>query len=128
MPKQTPKQVHVHKLKKYKYSSGTEIFFCTLPDCHFKIDCMLMVGKKAICNICGDEFIMGDIDIKRLRPHCANCGKVMIRDADGNKRYVRKVRSKLLATSVTSEVAINSAKSLRERLDSISRNEADEDI
>jgi len=117
------KQSHIHKLRKHKYSTGNAVFFCTLPDCHFKIDAPLALGKRALCNICGDEFIMNEYTVKLAKPHCSNCGKVKIKDEDGNNRYVKKVTNRVLAN-----VAVDVNKDLRSRLDSATRLDMEEDI
>src|SRR5215203_1845718 len=90
------KVTHVHKLRRHKYPTGTFVYFCALPDCHYKIEVPLALGKRAICNICGNEFIMNEYSIKLSKPHCADCGKVKVKDGDGNSRYVKKVDNKIL--------------------------------
>lgn len=105
---------HIHKLKKHKYSSGNAVFFCILPDCHFKIDAPLALGKRALCNICGDEFIMNEYTIKLAKPHCPDCGKIRVKDSDGKSRYVKKVDSRIL-----SAVATETSQNLRSRLDNV---------
>jgi hypothetical protein len=113
---------HTHKLKKHRYPSGNSIFFCTLPDCHFKIDAPLAVGKRSLCNICDDEFIMTEYTIKLIRPHCEKCGKVKVKDADGSARYVKKASNKILT-----HIAQETQDSLRSRLENVT-SVADEDI
>lgn len=114
---------HLHKLKKHKYPSGNAVFFCTLPDCHYKIDVPLALGKRAACNICGDEFIMNEYTIKLVKPHCPNCGKVKVKDAEGKSRYVKKVTNKILVG-----VAADSNQDLRSRLDSVAGLDVENDI
>ena len=63
---------HVHKLRRHKYSTGNSIYFCTLPDCNFKMDVALSLGKRSLCNLCGNEFIMNEYSIKLAKPHCEN--------------------------------------------------------
>lgn len=105
---------HVHRLKKHKYvKTGNVIFFCTLPDCHFKIEAALSLGKRALCNICGEEFIMNEYTVKLTTPHCSNCGKIKIRDAEGKNRYIRKHQ----IAGALAEVADNSISDLRSRLE-----------
>jgi len=67
------KLTHTHKLKKLRYKSGNIIFFCTLPDCKFKSSVPLLLGKRAICWRCGDEFLMSDYSLRLAKPHCENC-------------------------------------------------------
>lgn len=116
------KPTHTHKLRRHKYPSGNAVFFCTLPDCHYKIDAQLVIGKRALCNICGDEFIMNEYTIKLKSPHCDGCGKVKVKGSDGKSRFVRKVTNKALIG-----MAENSNESLRSRLDSVI-NESEKDI
>lgn len=111
MPKTT---AHVHKLKKHKYKTGNTVFFCTLPDCHFKIDAPLALGKRALCNICSGEFIMNEYALKLIKPHCEKCGRVKVKDATGNTRYVKKASNRILT-----DIAADSNTNLRSRLESI---------
>jgi|SRR5215471_969604 len=120
MPK---KESHTHKLKKHKYPSGNTVFFCTLPDCHYKLDSALSVGKKSLCNICGDEFIMTEYTIKLTRPHCEKCGRVKVKDANGTTRYVKKAANKIL-----SNVAVDSSNDLRNRLSNVTGTALEDDI
>lgn len=113
---------HIHRLKKHKYPTGNTVFFCTL-DCNFKIDSALALGKRALCNICGAEFIMTEYSIKLVKPHCNDCGKIKIKDADGNNRYVKKVTNKVLAG-----IATESSQELRSRLDNAAGLDVEEDI
>lgn len=115
--------VHVHKLRKHKYPTGNSVFFCTLPDCHHKVDSALAVGKRTICHMCGIEFIMTDYTIRLKRPHCSGCGKVKVKDADGNNRYVKRVSNQVL-----SSMATESSQSLRSRLDNVIGVELEDDI
>ena len=66
---------HTHKLKRLKYKSGNTIFFCALPDCLFKTNIALALGKKSICWRCGNEFIMSEYDLRLAKPHCPACHK-----------------------------------------------------
>lgn len=67
-------QKHTHKLRKIKYKSGNSTFFCVL-DCSFKISPALALGKKTICNRCGEEFILNEYSIRLTKPHCVRCHK-----------------------------------------------------
>ena len=67
------KEKHIHKLKRLKYKSGSVIFFCALPDCSFKINISLALGKRSICWRCGDTFIMTEYALKLAKPHCEKC-------------------------------------------------------
>lgn len=114
---------HPHKLRKHKYPTGNVIFFCTLPDCHYKIDAALALGKRAMCNICENEFIMSEYSLKLVKPHCPDCGKMKIRDADGRNRYVKKVTNKLLVG-----IATEASQDLRSRLANATNPDLEDDI
>lgn len=114
---------HTHRLRRHKYPSGNAVYFCTLPDCHYKIDVPLALGKRTLCNICGSEFIMSEYTIKLVKPHCPDCGKIKVRDAEGNSRYVKKVSNNILTG-----IAMESNQDLRSRLDSVACAELEDDI
>ena len=114
---------HIHRLKKHKYSTGNTIFFCTLPDCHYKIDSALALGKRSICNICSNEFIMSEYSLKLVRPHCNDCGKVKVKDHEGKDRFIKKITNQILTG-----VAADSTSSLRSRLDNVTGAADEEDI
>lgn len=122
------KEKHVHRLKRHKYKTGYSVYFCTLPDCYFKISTSQMVGKKSICNLCSEEFIMSDYSCKLLRPHCEKCGKIKVLGEDGQKLFIRRgslpqpVRAALVSNS---SEGIND---LRSRLNGITNDIIDEDI
>ena len=120
---------HIHRLKLHEYKSGTKVFFCTLPDCHFKIDRHLALGKRALCNLCGEEFLMNEFTIKLVKPHCPNCGKVRIKDSDGKNRFVRKISNRaIVLREDTIQEADNSLFDLRSRLNNITEDELEKDI
>jgi ferredoxin-like protein FixX len=117
------KNSHIHKLKKHRYKTGNTIYFCILPDCHYKLDAALSLGKKSLCNICNAEFTMTEATLKLQRPHCMDCGKVKVQDADGNTRYVKKVVNKVLT-----DIGVSHATDLRSRLASVTQIPLDDDI
>lgn len=116
-------QKHIHKLKKHTYKTGNSVFFCTLPDCHYKIDAALTVGKITLCNLCGKEFRLNEYDIRRVRPHCSDCVKVKIAGPDGKSHYVRKT-----TTPVMAAVAAEHSNDLRSRLDDALGHDDEKDI
>ena len=67
------KSQHVHKLKRLTYKSGNTIFFCTLPDCLYKTNIALALGKRSTCWRCGEPFIMNEYSLRLSKPHCDNC-------------------------------------------------------
>lgn len=66
-------QKHVHKLKKVRFKSGNVTFFCALPDCTFKINPALALGKTCECWRCGKTFILGEYALRLVKPHCDEC-------------------------------------------------------
>lgn len=73
--KMKTKKDHIHKLKRIIYKSGNRVFFCALPDCTFKINPALALGKRSICWRCGKDFILTDYCLRLAKPHCENCHK-----------------------------------------------------
>jgi hypothetical protein len=114
---------HAHRLKRHIYKTGNAIYFCTLPDCHFKIECQLMLGKRAMCNVCGNEFIINEYQTKLARPHCDKCSKVRVRGADGKRHFVRQDSMPIMA-----QLAEASVEGLRSRLNNVLETSEDEDI
>jgi hypothetical protein len=74
---------HTHKFRRHKYKSGNIIYFCVL-DCTVKMAPALAIGKKSLCNICGEPFTMTDYSVRLAKPHCDKChkpkDKMMIKD------------------------------------------------
>jgi len=114
---------HTHRLKRHVYpKTKTAVYFCTLPDCHYKIECALALGKNSICNICGNEFILNEYAIKLLRPHCELCGKIRVRTSDGKRHFVRRDSLPVMAALSEDIVA------LRSKLADATDTSEDEDI
>lgn len=67
------KEKHTHKFKRLKYKSGNVIFFCSLPDCTFKTNIALALGKRSICWRCSQPFIMNEYSLRLAKPHCDSC-------------------------------------------------------
>ena len=76
------KSNHTHKLKRLKYKSGNTIFFCCLPDCTFKTNIALALGKRSLCWRCGQEFILSEYSLRLAKPHCENCHQPKFIDQD----------------------------------------------
>lgn len=66
---------HIHKLRKHVHKSGNAVLFCAMPDCHYKINPALALGKRSICWRCGEEFIMNEYSLRLTKPHCEKCHK-----------------------------------------------------
>ena len=131
------KKPHAHRLRRHTYKTGTSVYFCTLPDCYFKVECEAMLGKPALCNLCGDEFVMNEYHLKLKKPHCAKCNKIKVTRSDGTKHYVRRDSfpfqdqarvNQIVQGKPEPETAKAHIADLRERLNSLSRSDADEDI
>src|SRR4030095_10636533 len=114
---------HIHKLKRHVYSNGTKVYFCT-NNCSFKVDVALALGKEVLCNICNEPFFMNEYSIKLAKPHCGNCGKTKIKDAEGKNRFISNNRP----TQAIAEMGQNAVSSLKQRLGSVTVMEKDEDI
>jgi late competence protein required for DNA uptake (superfamily II DNA/RNA helicase) len=69
------KTQHIHKLRRFKYKSGNIKLFCQLPDCNFKQTPALLIGKRSLCNRCGNEFILNEYSVRLAKPHCNDCHK-----------------------------------------------------
>ena len=67
------KSLHTHKLKRIRYKSGNTIFFCVLPDCSYKANIALSLGKRSICWRCNSPFILSEYSLRLAKPHCENC-------------------------------------------------------
>ena len=83
----------------------------------------LALGKRSICNHCGDEFTITESTLKLKFPHCDKCGKVRVKNEDGTYRLAKKVQNHILDS-----VPLASASELRDRLDSITAVIDEEDI
>lgn len=116
-------QKHTHRYKRHKYATGNAVYFCTLPDCHHKLEVALSLGKKSICNICGNEFIMNEYTLKLAKPHCDSCSKIKVRAPDGKKHFIRKDSIPVMAS-----LAEESAEELRDRLDAVVGSDTEKDI
>lgn len=67
------KSGHIHKLRRHRYKTGSSIYFCTLPDCNYKVSTELVLGKTSICNRCGKPFVLNEYSIRLAKPHCDAC-------------------------------------------------------
>jgi len=115
-------QKHTHKLRRHIYKTGATIFFCCLPDCHFKIDAALAIGKKTLCFLCGSEFILDEYTYKLMKPSCNNCRKMKIKGPDGKGHFVRKSNIPIIAS-----IAEDETENLKARLENAT-GKGEEDI
>lgn len=105
----TKKINHTHKLRRHTYTTGNQVYFCTLDDCGYKIDCGLALGKSSLCNRCGQPFILTELSIRLAKPHCEACSKRKVKDTDGATRYINP-------REVATEIAADRVQSLEDRL------------
>lgn len=119
-------QKHVHKFRRHTYKkSGSTVFFCTLPDCTFKIDVPLAIGKRCLCNMCDKEFLLNEYAIRLVKPHCNDCSRITIRDENGKRQLVKRPS---LTQEMNSSVAVNSNDELRKRLAIVTDMTIDEEL
>lgn len=109
-------QEHTHKLRLHKYPNGTKVYFCVL-NCSYKVEVAFALGKVTLCNICNSEFEITKLTLRLQEPHCSDCGRVLVKNADGSRTYIRKVANKVLG-----DVANKTVENLSTRLASITSN------
>jgi ribosomal protein S27AE len=115
--KMVNKQKHIHKFNRHIFDSGNKMFFCVLPDCTFKVKTALSLGKRSICNRCGNDFIMNEYSIRLAKPHCDECHKS--KDA---------IKSPIISTVINDSLQVP-VQSLAERLrNAIGKSTEDEEI
>lgn len=72
-----PSLDHVHTYVRYKDRSGTKlaqyVFRCDHPECTNFAPAELVIGKKASCSVCGQEYILDSESARRVRPRCMDC-------------------------------------------------------
>lgn len=110
-------QKHTHKLKRHKYSTGVAVYFCTLPDCNYKIETALALGKRSVCNLCDREFFLTEYHIKLAKPHCDACSKRKVRGTNGKNYYVRTTKTE--SSNLLGTLAQTSLSELKNRLGSV---------
>jgi hypothetical protein len=71
-----PSIKHTHTYVKYKNRPG--YFRCNDMKCTHFIDQERILGKLSKCNFCGNEFILTEEDLRRVRPRCLNCSNTKI--------------------------------------------------
>jgi len=52
------------------------VYVCIRPGCQHYILVDLALGKLAVCNRCGREFLMNHRSVQEKRPHCDRCVRV----------------------------------------------------
>lgn len=125
-----PKVSHIHKLKRHTYKSGNQVYFCTLPDCNFKLGVEFALGKVSICWRCEEPFRMNEYSIRLAKPHCEKCHGTksavpVIKSSgeyNGAERRVIPTRRELDPT-VLPEVAESVISDLKDKLEGVSYKE-----
>lgn len=111
-----PSVKHIHKFRRHTYEkTKNSVFFCTLPNCHFKLEVPLAIGKESLCNICGEPFLMNERSLKLKKPHCNRCGRRRVTDENGRTYYVPVQRE----VTVNAEVAEEVTDDLKSRLKTV---------
>jgi predicted RNA-binding Zn-ribbon protein involved in translation (DUF1610 family) len=87
------------------------------------MDVALTLGKRTLCNSCGDEFIINEATIKLEKPHCNNCGKQKVKGADGKNYYIRKKSNQIIAS-----LADDNLSDLRSRMQGLTGQSSEDDI
>jgi hypothetical protein len=67
---------HTHKYERRKLGKNSHIVFvCVLPGCSHNVSEELVKGRKSICWVCGEEFIVTKPRKNPIpkRPHCLTC-------------------------------------------------------
>lgn len=128
---------HVHKLKRKKYKTGNEIYFCTKPECYFKIGVEFSLGKLVECWRCGQPFTMNAYSVRLAKPHCETCHNVKGQYAGQERRTIptrREFDPTVLSETADSTIDILKAKLSGEKVHSnityqtIGQDETDDDV
>jgi hypothetical protein len=106
---------HIHKVKRQKFKSGNEMYFCTLPDCYFKVNPALYLGKESICWRCGNTFIMNEYSLRLAKPHCEKCHQPKDKNSLNPSTDIAQTMDRLQATGTE-------AVSLSDRLNNVLKN------
>ena len=75
---------HTHRYIRWKKETG--LYRCAHPDCTHFTEKSFLLGKRSVCNLCGDEFVLTREDLLLAQPRCPNCS-----NRAGNKQR-RKLR------------------------------------
>lgn len=77
MPKKQAlsKSDHVHKYERVILRKGYTIYRCAYSTCTHYLPRKLTKGKLSICHRCGDEMVMGALQLTLSKPHCMKCVK-----------------------------------------------------
>ncbi len=72
---------HVHKYRRVDLGRDKNywVMQCSLPGCNSytpmrsKLSCPTLLGKVAICNSCGDRFLLDRRSLRLAKPTCSSC-------------------------------------------------------
>lgn len=79
---------HIHRYEKAKIGKNHVIYRCNLPGCTHYIDKNLVRGRLAICNRCGEAFVISIAASKLAKPHCDDCTKKKDESFEKIKEFV----------------------------------------
>lgn len=83
---------HTHKYVRVKIGKNKRILFkCAIEGCVHTCRPELLVGRKSICNRCGDEFVITKELSELAKPHCFDCTK------SNRVDEINKIADKLVA-------------------------------
>lgn len=74
-----PSLLHTHTYVQYKARSGpgrgirNKVFRCADPDCTHFTGVEMVLGKKSLCNLCGQEYIISRTEALMVVPRCQLC-------------------------------------------------------
>ena len=105
MIKRQAKEQHTHKLKRHRHKSGNVVYFCCLPDCSYKINPSLALGKRSLCWRCDEPFIMNDYSLRLAKPHCPNCHKSKENKSDKSNLYPDSIQSEIVRTDAIEDLS-----------------------
>lgn len=97
-------EVHIHKLKRHRFKTGSSILYCTGANCSYKVAPQLALGKLTLCWRCDKPFTLDDYTMRLAKPHCRNC---------------QKKKSGGLIEKIEPEMASATVNDLRSRLSSV---------
>lgn len=63
------------RVRKNRHTYKKSLYKCSLPGCAHKLHADLAIGRKSLCNLCGEEFVMTKESVRLAMPHCDNCKK-----------------------------------------------------
>jgi hypothetical protein len=70
-----PSKDHFHTYRRIRGEKSRRRYSCTDPECTHVQDKSVLVGKKAICPYCQDEYILDSKKLELALPHCGCGGK-----------------------------------------------------